>query len=127
LLGFGASKSTSAAMKFSERALESTDSSYHPKYFITAFESCDVGTDFFDSSRHVQSKHSWEQLLGMRCFASPDLRIKRIDATGPNSDQNVIRSESRAWEICLAKLPTRFLDNISVHGNLFFFYLGPGF
>jgi hypothetical protein len=47
--------------KFSERTLKSTDTSYHPKYFITAFESCDVRTDFFDNSRHVQSKNSWKR------------------------------------------------------------------
>jgi hypothetical protein len=62
--------------EFSERTLESTDTSYHPKYFITAFESCHVGTDFFNNSRHVQSKYSRKRLLGIRCFASPDLGIK---------------------------------------------------
>jgi len=67
--------------EFSERTLESTDPSHHPKYFIAAFESCDIGTDFFDNSRHVQSKYRWKRLFGMRCFASPDLGIKRIDST----------------------------------------------
>jgi hypothetical protein len=50
----------------------------------------------------------------------PDLGIKRIDSTGLNCDQNVIRSESRLREICLAKLPTRLFDNVGFHGDLLF-------
>jgi len=39
--------------EFSERALESPDTSHHAINVVTCLEGSDVGTDFFDNTRHV--------------------------------------------------------------------------